>query len=277
MKAFITGIILLCTCLAWSQSKFSRTVYFDHDEYELTAANKSQLDSLLTTLSPAFTIGLAGYCDNSGSDDYNNILSEKRVTTVKNYLLQNGVDMASITSASGYGEKDQLNDNSSNAEKQLNRRVLITMTAINDRRISSDDHLSLQQKIADSSTVAGTNITLKNIIFQGGTHNFREESSVALNELLDAMKKNPILVIEIQGYICCVNGDEDGLDVETGSYNLSLARAKAVYDYLVINGIERSRVSYKGFGHSNPIYPYPEQSEEEQIANRRVEIKIVSK
>jgi len=43
------------------------------------------------------------------------------------------------------------------------------------------------------------------------------------------------------------------------------------------NGIEASRISYKGWGHSNPIYPYPERSEEEKTLNRRVELVIISK
>src|SRR6185436_18885882 len=103
------------------------------------------------------------------------------------------------------------------------------------------------------------------------------ESKPALDELLAAMKTYPKLVIEIEGNICCVEGDEDGIDLETGLKNLSYTRAKAIADWLVYMGIDSNRVSYKGFGHSKPLYPYPERSEEEQKLNRRVEIKIISK
>jgi outer membrane protein OmpA-like peptidoglycan-associated protein len=54
-------------------------------------------------------------------------------------------------------------------------------------------------------------------------------------------------------------------------------RAKAVRDYLIANGIDASRISAAGFGHSRPLYPYPERSNDEMIANRRVEIKILHK
>jgi outer membrane protein OmpA-like peptidoglycan-associated protein len=57
-----------------------------------------------------------------------------------------------------------------------------------------------------------------------------------------------------------------------------VTRAKMVYDYLLANGISPDRVlGYKGFGSSHPVYPIPEKSEEERIANRRVEIRIVEK
>ena len=43
------------------------------------------------------------------------------------------------------------------------------------------------------------------------------------------------------------------------------------------NSFSTVRVSYKGFGHTTPIYPWPEKTEDEKMKNRRVEIKIISK
>jgi outer membrane protein OmpA-like peptidoglycan-associated protein len=108
-------------------------------------------------------------------------------------------------------------------------------------------------------------------------HQFLRESAPMLVELVDAMNAYPKLVIRIEGHICCNPSPGDGLDLETDITNLSEARAKAVKDYLVRNDIAPDRVSYKGFGHSSPIYPYPEKTEEERTQNRRVEIKIISK
>jgi outer membrane protein OmpA-like peptidoglycan-associated protein len=98
-----------------------------------------------------------------------------------------------------------------------------------------------------------------------------------LQELLEAMQTYATLKIRVEGHICCQQDKADGIDQETGIQNLSEARAKAVMDYLLANGIDSKRVNYKGFGHSAPIYPFPEKSEEEKTQNRRVEIKIVSK
>jgi outer membrane protein OmpA-like peptidoglycan-associated protein len=97
-------------------------------------------------------------------------------------------------------------------------------------------------------------------------------------ELLDVMEKNPNLEISIEGHICCRAGWElDGMDEDLGTNNLSEMRAKTVYDYLIKNGIAAIRLSYKGFGPLYPLYAYPEKTEEEKTANRRVEIKIIKK
>ena len=91
------------------------------------------------------------------------------------------------------------------------------------------------------------------------------------------MKQFPKLEIRIEGHICCQPGPNDGINNQTGLPNLSFARAQAINDYLVENGIDQARVKYIGLGHSMPIYPYPEQNEEERTINRRVEIKILGK
>ena len=223
-------------------------------------------------------IQLYGYCDAIGSATYNDKLSEQRVATVKKYLKKNGLDEQNIGDEIGYGKRQPLNENNTDEERQLNRRVEIRFMEVipaGMTRISGD--ISLKEKIADSTTTSGTNIILRNINFYGGMHQFLPESGPMLNELLDAMQTYPKLVIRVEGHICCQPDKADGMDLETGIDNLSEARAKAVMDYLQSNGIESRRVSFKGFGHSAPIYPFPEQSEEERTQNRRVEIKIIKK
>jgi outer membrane protein OmpA-like peptidoglycan-associated protein len=282
MKSFFSGILLLLIQLSGhSQTKESFSLYFDFDKYYLTSRAVTQMDSFFRTnknIIRSIQFELKGYCDNRGTDNYNNILSEKRVATVKNYLLKKGINIEFIISALGYGETEPLNENKTEEQRQLNRRVDIFIIK-SESNISGNqnDTLSLKQKIADSTTKAGTNIILHNINFVGGMHQFLPESAPVLEELFEAMLSNPKLVIRVEGHICCLSDKADGPDLETGLPNLSEARAKAVMDFLVSKGIDAKRISYKGFGHSAPIYPYPEQSEEERIQNRRVEIKIISK
>jgi outer membrane protein OmpA-like peptidoglycan-associated protein len=97
----------------------------------------------------------------------------------------------------------------------------------------------------------------------------------ALDNLYYSLNAYPHLEIEIHGYICCTNNNEDGLDLGTGTPNLSENRAKAVYDFLIQMGISPQRLSYKGFGSSKKLVQ--EVTEEDRITNRRVEIKIVKK
>jgi len=112
----------------------------------------------------------------------------------------------------------------------------------------------------------GDRILLENLIFKGGTSFLEVSSKPLLDELLYIMQENPKLKIEIQGHICCY---------PDRTFRLSKERAQVVCEYLEDNGISKSRLRYKDFGGRKPIYPIPEQNEEQRIANRRVEIKVL--
>ena len=274
-------IIFLVPLCCPAQTRESFSVYFDSDKYILTQNAAAKLDSFWRTnpqanLSAEFE--LSGFCDNRGTNLYNLSLSDKRVATVKNWLLKRGVNIESFMNTLGFGEDSSVNENKTGQERQLNRRVDIIIIKSGEASTPVNEKIiTLKQKIGDSLTTAGTNIILHNINFAGGQHHLLPESQPMLDELLDAMRTYPKLVIRVEGHICCQPDEQDGLDIETGIPNLSEARAKAIRDYLLSNGVELKRVSYKGFGHSLPIYSYPEQSEDERIQNRRVEVKIISK
>jgi outer membrane protein OmpA-like peptidoglycan-associated protein len=276
MKLLIVVLTFFASSIIRAQSSF--IIYFDFNKYNLTAAGQSQLDSFMQVQKndiTAIVINLDGHCDVIGSDEYNIKLSERRVETVKNYLLSKGIPAVQIINIKGHGKKVLVNENVTAAERQLNRRVEINFSKV----IVTDPPgvTTLKEKLADTTIKAGSNIVLKNINFVGGRHQFLPEAKPMLDELLEAMQTNPNLVIRVEGHICCIENAGDGPDLETGINNLSFARAKAVRDFLVANNIAAERVSYKGFGHSAPIYLWPEKNAEEQTANRRVEIKIINK
>jgi outer membrane protein OmpA-like peptidoglycan-associated protein len=289
MRVLLIFLFLLSACIINAQKKETLTIYFDFDKYELTGKAKKQVDSFFVNRQgiAVTRIELSGHCDFIGSDPYNDILSTRRVNKVKQLIKSYDLPDSNIVT-SAYGEKKPLNQNRTATERQLNRRVEITIVkdeiafvqdklSQKDASLTKEPEVKLKEQIADTNTVTGSNIVLKNINFYGGMHRLLPESLPVLQELLDAMKSYPKLAIEIQGHICCETHTGDGLDIETGIYNLSAARARAIYDYLHASGIEPGRISFRGFGHSQPIYPYPERSEEEKTANRRVEIKIISK
>lgn len=272
LKISCFALAMLLAFLSRSQSPELVYVHFAFAKWELSATTKATLDSLTNTLDGSDRIELHGHCDALGAAAYNDRLSARRVQAVKDYLVTLGWEKKDILIAKGYGERKPLNKNISPEERSLNRRVEIKIIYY-----AGDNGQTLTQKLADTTSIAGTNIVLKNINFVGGRHQFLPLSEPALKELLGAMKTYPKLVIQVEGHICCEEHTGDGLDDETGIINLSAARAKAVMDFLVANGIQPERVSYKGFGHAKPIYPYPEKTEEERIRNRRVEIKIISR
>jgi outer membrane protein OmpA-like peptidoglycan-associated protein len=277
MKVLFVMIVLLASRSARSQTL---AVHFGFNEYTLDANAKLLIDSFFSVEQQTISMGkikLSGHCDFIGSEGYNDSLSFRRVMTVKKYLEAGYINPAKIVAATANGKKDPLNENKTAAERQLNRRVEISIVQAGQGTLSSSkENFSLTEKIADTATKAGTSIVLKNMNFYGGTPFLLPESFSTMDELFEVMRVNHNLVIEIQGHICCIASPGDSPYGPTGN-GLSEERAKMIYAELTAKGIDPDRVSYKGFGHSMPIYPYPEKTEEERSANRRVEIKIIRK
>ena len=274
MRAIVLCFIAI-SHIAYSQENTPQnlTIHFDFDSYKLKNAELKKLDSLRTANGSNFKnlqFDLKGHCDSIGSNEYNLRLSENRAHAIQKWLIGHGSRNKNFSHVSGAGRSEPLNENLTEDDRALNRRVELII-------YKPAPTATISDQIRDSTTIVGTNIVLRNINFVGGQHIFLPESEPMLLELLDAMKRFPKLVIRVEGHICCVEGAEDGPDNGTGLNNLSEARAMAVMNYLTSNGIAANRITYKGFGHSAPIYPYPESSEAERQTNRRVEIKIIGK
>lgn len=131
----------------------------------------------------------------------------------------------------------------------------------------SYDELSPYMKdILLQPTDVGTVVTLKNVFFDFDRTELKPESFVELDKLVEYLRKNAGLRIEIGGHT-----DDQGTD----EYNdrLSENRAKSVYDYLVGKGIPADRLQYKGYGKRMPVAG--NDTEEGRAANRRTEFKII--
>jgi outer membrane protein OmpA-like peptidoglycan-associated protein len=122
----------------------------------------------------------------------------------------------------------------------------------------------------------GTNVIFDNILFFGNQAKFLPESNNVLEGIYKTLSQNPKMTIEIHGHVNCPTSVSDCDKMEDFNQKLSVARAKAVYDYLVEQGIEENRLSFRGFGSSKMLYPEA-KSEAQMKLNRRVEIKIVTK
>ncbi len=107
---------------------------------------------------------------------------------------------------------------------------------------------------------------LKNIFFDTDKYELKPASTTEFEKLLELLKKNPKMKIEISGHTDNV-GD--------AKYNqvLSENRAKAVYNYLINHGITAERLTYKGYGKTVPIDT--NDTEAGRANNRRTEFKVI--
>lgn len=78
---------------------------------------------------PQTRILVSGYTDNTGTEAYNQKLSERRAEAVSNILIGDGVDPSRISSL-GYGESQPVASNTTASGRQLNRRVVITIAPV---------------------------------------------------------------------------------------------------------------------------------------------------
>lgn len=123
--------------------------------------------------------------------------------------------------------------------------------------------------IADvKKTENGIEVTLKNdILFTTGSAELSAAAKQTLTDLNKVLKKYPENIIQVQGHT-----DSTG----SASFNQTLSekRAKAVYEFILANGLKTSGLTYVGFGATSPIAS--NDTEEGRAKNRRVELKITA-
>lgn len=134
---------------------------------------------------------------------------------------------------------------------------------------------SLSNHVSDSSFIiniplqpleVNAMIVLNNVFFDVNKFELKPESHIELDKLIQLLKENPTLKIQISGYTDNVGKPADNL-------TLSNNRAKAVVNYLILKGIVSQRLSAKGFGETQSIAD--DKTEEGRAKNRRTEVKVV--
>lgn len=108
--------------------EFDATVLFAFDSAALRDEARAELDAAARALAPRddlILIEVAGHTDNIGTDEYNQDLSERRARAVADYLAANGVDQDRMRVV-GFGESQPKVPNTTPANRQQNRRVVIS-------------------------------------------------------------------------------------------------------------------------------------------------------
>ena len=131
---------------------------------------------------------------------------------------------------------------------------------------------TLEQNFQLQATLVGGKIMLSDLYFHMGTAKLMAASEASLEGVYNFLQMESHLRVELGGH---VNRPNEAPIAETDrSFILSEQRAKAVYDYLLAKGISADRITYKGYGNWEMIYPRA-QTPVEEMMNRRVELKII--
>ena len=106
----------------------------------------------------------------------------------------------------------------------------------------------------------------KTILFDSGKSTIKSESNAVLSDIINILKEYPNAKFTVEGHT-------DSVGSNALNKSLSEARALAVKEYLVANGIDQFRLSSAGYGEDRPIASNATRSGRAQ--NRRVEINLV--
>jgi outer membrane protein OmpA-like peptidoglycan-associated protein len=112
----------------------------------------------------------------------------------------------------------------------------------------------------------GATVNLKDVLFEQGKTVMLSQSYPELDLVVAFLKANPKVRIELSGHT-------DNRGIPGQNLKLSQARVEKVKDYLVSKGIEKKRITGKGYGGSRPIAS--NETEETRLLNRRVEFTIL--
>jgi outer membrane protein OmpA-like peptidoglycan-associated protein len=259
-------IILFCIALSaevvFSQKQKITSFFFETDLSVLDEKQKEAFKQFVSELDTRdiTAISIFGYCDDRGRKGYNDTLSVKRANYIKMLLEEQSINTDKVKLLTGNGKVNLANPQNIMEQRAYNRRVDLVI-GYTLKTFSNDDNI-----LSDTLKV-GDKIVLENILFENSRSVLLQESIPILERITKIIKEKKQYNIAILGHICCNPPGRDVKDFETGEYNLSQARAKIIYDYLVYKGVDAKRLSYKGMMANFPLGKGDK-------ADRRVELQI---
>ena len=263
-----------------AQSNIQHVVYFETDKYIVPETEKNRILLFIQNLDVGKIkrISIYGFCDDRGSDNYNLILSQNRANAIKKVFSTGGISENLISNVDGKGEVllKIVGSEDLNIIRGLNRKVEVNVEYnIPKKEISKLDEgkeiIDNRKKpiTLESNLLVGDKIVLDKILFRTGYSYVLKESIPVLEKIARILREKNKVYFTIQGHVCCTANGRDAIDRGTGRRNLSLARARYIYEYLMKNGVARKRMKYVGLKHKYPLGGDPK-------FDRRVEIEITN-
>ena len=260
-------------------------LYFERNIFTLNNSMENKIDLLIYNdkIINGSSVIIIGYADFIGSEKHNRELSMKRASSVRDYLVKNGVETEDVKFCEGKGQVDRSGTLGKDGVPTDRRVDIVVDNRV--KKLHPEKPLSGKKDTARKPTTNNINdighlekgsvFLLKDVYFPSDRHTIKPESHATLEQLYNVLAANPNLVISIEGHVCCIHDAPDALDIETNEPSLSVNRAREIYNYLVNKGIDPQRLTYKGYGRSRPVVAV-ETNDADREKNRRVEVRIVS-
>ena len=274
MKFLIT-ILFLFLCISSHAQNVEFDIYFDLGKYALSKAHQKTINEQIATLDTTKTYNfiIKGYTDFVDTEDFNLELSKNRAVAVSDYIEASYKSLINTIEKIAKGELPTDTKKNERIGVRKHRKVSVTISK-NDHKPKITTRKENIYTVPVSRLEVGRSYELGKINFKTGRVALIKSSKKQLEKLVQFLRRNPKVHIEVQGHVCCGGDDDsDALNSDTGTITLSVDRARFIYKYLISRGIAKERLSYKGYAFKSPLY-FPEKGRRDRSANRRVEIMI---
>ena len=256
-----------------AQTSNTHVVYFETAQYSVPDIETNRLVLFIQGMRDVQIerISIYGFTDDRGTDNYNLGLSQNRANAIKKIFSRFGVDENLISNVDGKGEVLLRVVSSENLSiiRGLNRKVEINIEyqkSVKSKKIIKDRERVVEDFLKENVSV-GDKVVLENILFKTGYSSLEKKSIRSLEGIALSLLERKDVYFTIQGHVCCTKNSRDAIDKKTGKRNLSMARARYIYDFLIKRGVERKRMKYVGLKNKFPLGGATKY-------DRRVEIKI---
>lgn len=271
MTRLFSLLFLFFTVVSFAQEEEEvHSIFFEFDRYNLKEEQANAVVAFVSKIdtSRIESVQIFGYCDDRGKDAYNYTLSTNRANTVKNKLIERGIKSKIIITLEGKGRIMLDEDMQTNVPeaRSKNRRVDVV---VNFKPIVIEDlKIPGVYSTIKKDRIVGDRIYLDHVLFERGSSQLTYKAKKELDRIALELHKYKNIHFEIQGHVCCTpTFQKEAVDRDTKKRELSINRAKRVYNYFLMKRISKVRMSYKGYGNTQSL-------KQGSTLDRRVELLI---
>jgi outer membrane protein OmpA-like peptidoglycan-associated protein len=271
MKWLVFVVAFFTFGLSFAQEEEIYSIFFEFDKFNLKEEQAEGVIAFVQKIDTARieSIQIYGYCDDRGKDEYNFVLSTNRATTVKNKLIERGIKSKIIITLEGKGrimlDEDLQTDIPEARSKNRRVDVVVNYKSITIENLKIPGVYSTIKK----DVVPGDRIYLEKVLFERGSSQLTVQAKKELDKVALLLLKFKNIQFEVQGHVCCTpTYHREAIDRETKKRELSVNRAKRVFNYLFKKGISNSRMTYRGYGNTQSL-------KQGSALDRRVELLIL--
>ena len=262
---------LLFSLVSFAQEEEEvHSIFFEFDKFNLKTEQADAVVAFVSKIDTARieSVQIFGYCDDRGKDQYNYTLSTNRANTVKDKLIEKGIKSKIIITLEGKGRIMLDEDMQTNIPeaRSKNRRVDVV---VNFKPIIIEDlKIPGVYSTIKKDRIVGDRIYLDHVLFERGSSQLTYKAKKELDRIALELHKYKNIHFEIQGHVCCTpTFQKEAVDRDTKKRELSINRAKRVYNYFLMKRISKTRMTFKGYGNTQSL-------KKGSTLDRRVELLI---